>query len=448
MNSEYGNFMSVKSKKELKRIMRSELCNRCGTCVALSDGKIAFRGKEKKYRPVMLENLSGPEADRILNACAGKTFFFPEYREHFYPHPAHYHTYIGPYEDLFIGHATDPEVRLKAGSGGLISAVLIYLLDKKLIDGAIVTRMSEKKPWLTEPFIASTREEILEAAQSKYIITSVNEILAESRHFTGSLAFVGLPGQVQSIRKLQKSQDKSVANIRYIFGPFYGNTLNFSSVTSFLRSYGEKDFMQIRRLWFRYGEWPGNMRVEMNNGKTYELKKFHANYLIPFHILKNSLFCTDLANEFTDISGGDAWSPEYEERGKGYSIIIPRSESGKAIIDEMVREGRLEITSCSEEKCITMHSHGYDFKKRGSFIRIGFRKLFFRPVPDYGYRLSGFPASRYLMECLISSLFLLLGSWPARRMSELFSPVFIGKIFEKTRSTWKNSTRTIKRKNL
>ena len=440
--------MSVKSKKELERIMGSELCNRCGTCVALSEGKIAFRGKEKKYRPRMLEELSGPQADRILNACAGKTFSFPAYRDHFYPDPAHYHPYIGPYENLFIGHSTDPEVRLNAGSGGILSAVLIYLLDKKMIDGAIVTRMSEEKPWLTEPFIAKTRDEILEAAQSKYIVTSVNEILTESRHFAGNLAFVGLPGQVQSIRKLQKSGDTSVANIRYIFGPFYGNTLYFSSVISFIRSYGEKNFRQIRRLWFRYGEWPGNMRVEMNSGKTYELKKFHANYLIPFHILKNSLFCTDLANEFTDISGGDAWSPKYEERGQGYSIIIPRSKSGKKIIDEMTREGRLEVLPCSEEESITMHSHGYDLKKRGSFIRIGFRKLFLRPVPDYGYRLSGFPASRYFMELLISSLFLLLGSWPARRIVELFKPEFIGRFFERTRTTWKKSTHSIKRKNL
>jgi coenzyme F420 hydrogenase subunit beta len=440
--------MSVKSKRELKRIMGSELCNRCGTCVALSEGKIAFTGKEKKYRPSMLENLSDPEADRILNACAGKTFSFPVHREHFYPDPAHYHPYTGPYENISIGHSTDPEVRLNAGSGGILSAILIYLLDKKMISGAIVTRMSAEKPWLTEPFIARTREEILEAAQSKYIITSVNEILSESRQFMGSLAFVGLPGQVQSIRKLQKAGDPAIANIRYIFGPFYGNTMYFSSVKSFIRSYGEKDYRQIRRLWFRYGEWPGNMRVEMNSGKTYELKKFHANYLIPFHILKNSLFCTDLANEFTDISGGDAWSPKYEERGQGYSIIIPRSKAGKGIIDDMIREGRLEVLPCSEEESITMHSHGYDFKKRGSFIRIGFRKILFRPVPDYGYRLSHFPTSRYFMEILISGLFLLLGTGIARRIVELFRPSFIGRLFEKTRTTWKKSTHSIKRKNL
>ena len=96
--------------------------------------------------------------------------------------------------------------------------------------------MSHEKPWLTEPFIATTKEEVLEAAQYKYILTSVNEILEQVAAFKGSLAYVGVPGQVQSIRKLQKSGDPAVAPISYIFGPFYGNTLHFSSIKSFLRS--------------------------------------------------------------------------------------------------------------------------------------------------------------------------------------------------------------------
>ena len=95
-----------------------------------------------------------------------------------------------------------------------------------------------------------------------------------------------------------------------------------------------------------------------------------------------------------------------------------------------------------------MHSHGYDLKKRGSFIRIRMRKIFLKQVPDYGYSLSGFPLSRYFMEFLISSLFLILGTWPARRMVELLNPSYIGRLFERSRDKWKKSTRSIKRKNL
>lgn len=428
--------------------MRSELCNRCGSCVGLSGDRIRFGDREGKYLPEIREELSDAEYDRIWNACTGGRFDFPAMRKQIFGDTPGVHLYMGPYRELCIGHATDPELREAGASGGILSAILIYLLEKGRIDGAVVTRMSRDKPWLTEPFIATSREAILEGAQSKYIITSVNEILGTIAEFDGNLAYVGLPGQVQSVRKLQQAGDPSVKNIKYIFGPFYGNTLHFSSVRSFLRSHGEKDHTRIRKLYFRYGEWPGNMRVEMDSGRVIELKKFHANYLIPFHIVRNSLYCTDFTNEFTDISGGDAWAPVYEERGKGFSLVIARSVAGRELLKEMEKEGWLDLTPVTEQECIDMHSHGYDFKKRGAFIRIRFRKLLGKNIPDYGYELKGFPFSRFLMELVISALFLVLGTGPARWMVERFSPEFIGRLFERSRTRWKRSTRRIKRNEL
>ncbi len=428
--------------------MRSELCTRCGSCVGLSDGAIRFINREGTYLPVIEGSLSEDRYERIWNACPGRYFSFPVHREQFFGDTPKFHPYTGPYHGLYIGHALDPEIRRTGASGGILSAILIYLLEEKRIDGAVITRMSKEKPWLTEPSIATSRKEILEGAQSKYILTSVNEILDRSAGFPGRLAYVGLPAQVQSIRKLQKAGDPSVKNIRYVFGPFYGNTLHFSSVKSFLRSYGEKDHRKIRKLWFRYGEWPGNMRVEMESGRVIELKKFHANYLIPFHIVRNSLYCTDFTNEFTDLSGGDAWAPVYEERGKGYSLVIPRSETAMQLLEEMQAGGWLHLQETSEKECIDMHSHGYDFKKRGAFIRIRLRRWRFGRIPDYGYTLKGFPLKRWLMEIIISSLFVVLSTRPARWAVEQFSPAFIGRIFEKSRTLWKRSTHHIKRNQL
>ncbi|HOI31928.1 MAG TPA: Coenzyme F420 hydrogenase/dehydrogenase, beta subunit C-terminal domain, partial [Bacteroidales bacterium] len=293
-----------------------------------------------------------------------------------------------------------------------------------------------------------TPEEVLLGAQSKYIISSTNDILPEIEAFDGKLAYVGLPGQIQSIRKLQRMKHPSVKNISYIFGPFYGNTLHFSSVHSFLKTHGEKDYHNITKLYFRYGEWPGNMRVELKSGRVIELKKFHANYLIPFHILRNSLYCTDLTNEFTDISGGDAWAPVYEERGKGFSMVISRSKKGDDLLNEMIDAGWLSFDEISEQEAITMHSHGYDFKKRGGFIRIKFRKWIGKSIPDFGYEVKDFPLSRYLMELIISSLFIFMSTGFARWLIEQFSPKFVGGIFEKTRTIWKKSTHKIKRKDL
>ncbi|NOU45793.1 MAG: hypothetical protein HOO86_01880 [Bacteroidales bacterium] len=438
----------MKSIESLQQVMNSHLCNRCGSCVGLSDGKIRFTNKTGNYTPKIFEPIDDQLADTLWQACSGKNFNFPEFQKRLFPDVQHFHNFIGAYQRIGIGFAKDQEIREKGASGGIITAVLIWLLDKKMIDGAVVLGMDAKEPWLTQAFIATSREQILEAAQSKYIISSTNDILPQIEAFKGNLAFVGLPGQVQSIRKLQQIGHVSVQHIKYIFGPFYGNTLHFSSIKSFLKTYKADTYENITKLYFRYGEWPGNMRIELKSGRVIELKKFHANYLIPFHILRNSLYCTDFTNEFTDLSGGDAWAPVYEERGKGFSMIISRSEKGDEILSRMVADGAIEFNQIEENEAIDMHSHGYDFKKRGSFIRIKFRKWLGKSIPDYGYEIKGFTFSRYFMELIISTMFILMGTSIARWTVEQFSPKFIGNMFERTRTLWKKSTHNIKRNEL
>lgn len=437
----------MRKPENLDEVIRHGLCNRCGSCVGLAGGRIVFDDRTGRYLPVIREPLDEATSKLVWEACSGKGFDFPKQKVSVFG-DSRGHLFIGHYEKIYIGYSKDPEIRLNAASGGIISNILIWLLVKKMIDGAVVLGMSEDEPWLAKPFIATTKEDILKAAQSKYIIGPVNEILPEIGKFKGVLAYVGLPGQVHSIRLLQQMNYASVRNIKYIFGPFYGNTLHFSSVKSFLRSFGVKDHTLIRKLYFRYGEWPGKMRVELKDGRIFELPKFHANYLIPFHILKNSLLCTDLTNEFTDISGGDAWAPVYEERGKGFSMVISRSEAGEDILQKMQLEGSLELNPIGEQDAVEMHSHGYDLKKRGAFIRMKYRSWLGKPNPDYGYQLKGFPLSRYLMEIVIDALFLIAGTGFSRWVAEKIPPQTLGNIFEKARKFWKKSTYKIKREKL
>jgi coenzyme F420 hydrogenase subunit beta len=440
--------MSVRSIDKLRFIMQSHLCTRCGSCVGLSEGKIIFKDREGQYRPHILTEPSEEQSGRLLNACPGKDFDYKHFRELFYKDAPEFHVYTGPVVSINIAYSNDQLIRTTGASGGMISAILIWLLQNGRIDGAVVTGMSEEKPWLTRSYIATTPDQILEAAQSKYIITSVNEILPDIEAFNGRLAYVGLPAQVQSIRKLQAAKDPSVKNIQYILGPFYGNTLHFSSIRYFLESYNIKDYQNISKLYFRHGEWPGNMRIEMNDGRVVQLPKFHANYLIPFHIMVNSLLCTDLSNEFTDISGGDAWAPKYEERGKGFSMVIARSAKGNKILNEMYASGAIDLMPITIDEAITMHSHGYDLKKRGTFIRFKFRKWLGLTNPDYGYEIKGFPISRYFMEFAIDALFLIAGTATARWLVAQLPPAFIGNVFERVRNIWKKATFGIKRDNL
>ena len=194
----------MRKPDKIQEVVRSGLCNRCGSCVGLSDGKVVFSDRTKKYLPVFEDKSDDFLNVELMKYCSGKGFDFPAQNKRIYGDKGKHSIFTGSYRNIYIGHTTDEGVRRNGASGGILSAILIWLLEKGKIDGAVTLGMSKEEPWLTRPFIATTREEILEAAQSKYILSSTNEILPEIATFNGKLAYVGLPGQVQSIRLLQE----------------------------------------------------------------------------------------------------------------------------------------------------------------------------------------------------------------------------------------------------
>ncbi len=432
-------------QEKLQEVIDKGLCTRCGSCVGLSGGRIHFADKTGAYLPVIDEKLPEDLSAEIWKACSGKEVDFPALNDFSFKGEAENHKYIGTYRGLYIGYSKNENLRRSGGSAGVITNTLIWLLKNKRIKGAVVLGMSKEEPWMNKPYIATTPEQVLQAAQSKYTISSVNEILPEIEKFDGDLAYVGLPCQVHSIRKMQAEGNPSVKNIKYIIAPFCGLNLHFSSVVSFLHSNGQKDYHRIKDLQFRHGEWPGNMRVEMNNGKVIQLPKFHANYLIPFHMMKRCMLCIDAANEFADISVGDAWAPVYEERGKGFSFVIVRSEAGMQIAVQMQAENEIELQTIEIDQAVKMHSHMYDNKKRGAFIRISRAKV----KPDYNLPFpENIKFGRRLFESSLNFIFLILRTRFMIWLFEKLPQKFVGMVFDRFKVFWKKMTYSVKRREL
>jgi len=434
--------------EKLKRVVDNDLCTRCGGCVGLSQGKVKFRDELGECLPDLPGDLDEKLAERMWNSCSGEEVDFNGLNRFCFGDDAGRDPFMGHYEGIFIGNCTDPEVRKRSASGGILTSALIHLLGTGRIQGAVVTGMHAKQPWRPATIIATTEEEILQAAQSKYVITTPNTILPEVEKFDGRLAYVGLPCQVHSIRKLQMARDPSVAKIDYVLGPFCGNNLHYTSILSFLRSHGVRDYREVTKLAFREGEWPGKMRIELKSGRWFEIPKFHANYLIPFHIMTRCTICTDFTNEFTDLSGGDAWAPVYEERGKGFSLVITRSPKGRELAEEMKAGGAWELIPKTYREAVRMHSVAYDFKKRGAFIRLGWRKRSGKPVPDYNYEIRGFTGKRILMEAVIVTLLKIFRSPVSVWLCEKIPQPLMGWIFVRFRKFWRKITYKIKRENM
>ena len=224
--------------------------------------------------------------------------------------------------------------------------------------------------------------------------------------------------------------------------------MTFEAVRSYLRTQGVTDENQIADLSYREGEWPGNLYIRLQDGREFRVAKFYYNYLIPFYITRTTLFSVDFANELTDISVGDAWNPKYEAAGQGFSVVVARTPHGQQILQQMKADGALVLDETSEEDALGMHGHMIDFKKRGAFIRMLWRRATGKPVPEYGYRPANIALTRYAVEAVISGVFRVCGLPPVRWLAEQIPLGVLGPAFNTARKTWKGLSKPTKRAGL
>jgi coenzyme F420 hydrogenase subunit beta len=385
--------------------------------------------------------------DYALSCCPGHGIDYPALNEALFDRlPDNW--LAGNYRRLFLGYSALPDIRRQGASGGVITQILVDLLEQGQIDGAVVVRQGSPRPWEAEPIIATTVDDIRACSQSIYRPVPVNTLLAETSRFDGRLAYVGLPDQVASLRKLQQIGHPGALKVDYMLGPYTGTNMYFGAIESFLRSNGVRSVEEIVRLRYRDGEWPGHLSITLQDGRTLKAEKFHYNYLIPFYVTRATLLSVDFTNELTDISVGDAWHPRFETLGEGFSVVIARSERGEQLLQSMQQRSLLELDPLEAAEAFSMHGHMLDFKKRGSFIRIGWRRALGRPVPDYGYRPRRLTLTRKLVELIISGLFAICGTRSAHFAVHLIPIKILGPLFDTLRKTWKNLSKPVKRKGL
>lgn len=423
-------------------ILQPGLCTQCGTCVGLSKGLLEFQERTGVPIPTRTTKLGSLHRE-CYDACPARFCSYPALNKFtFQKIPENWLS--GVVNTSYIAHAQDEDIRRNGASGGVITATLIHLLETKQITGAICLRLGKSFPHKAEPIIARTREEIMSCAQSIYSVTPVNTILDQLENEKGPLAYVGLPDQVASVRKLQMMNHPDAKKIKYIMGPYMGTQMYFEAIRSFLRSHSVKSEEEIISLKYRAGEWPGHLEIKLKDGRVLTAEKFYYNYLIPFFIASSSLQLVDFTNELTDISVGDAWSPQYEQQGKGFSVVLARSAVGNKIMREMQQQQKLVLEEIPLAKALDMHGHMLDFKKRGSFIRNSWKKV----KPEYSYFPRHIPFSRKIVERLLQLVFVTASMAWSRWLVEHLPLRIVGPLFNTMRKYWKSVSKPTKRKGL
>lgn len=352
----------------LKReVIEKELCTRCGSCLAICHNDCLKM--DGNLYPFLDDPVDCDNCGLCFKVCPGREVNFQKLNLQIFGGRTDSDKFMGIYNNLAIGYAKDPNIRKRGASGGVVTAILLYAIENSIVNGAIIVRQDRKKPWLSKVAVARTKDELINAAQSKYTFVPVNSILSKLKE-NEQYILVGLPCQVHGFRKMERCDKSITKKIKTVIGLYCGNNLEKTALYSLLRKLGIKDTKGIQSLEYRAGKWPGGFQVNLKNDKTYFIDKFVFNYLTPLYTPLRCFMCIDLANELSDIAIGDAWLPWLTRSKDGWSLIVSRTENGKALIKDATNKGYIRCKTINYSDAVLSHSHGFDFKKVGARLRI------------------------------------------------------------------------------
>lgn len=360
--------------KMISQIVKKSLCTGCGTCVGMCE-QFAIEMIKNVTEGIYVPTLDGKKCNQCgicLKVCPGNEIDIEHFNIKLYGKKPE-NVFTGNYINCYSGHSTNYDVRYNSSSGGLVTQLLIFALESGIIDGVLVTRMNKNNPLDPEPFIATKRDEIIEASKSKYCPVPTNIAIREILDSDMQLAVVGLPCHIHGFRKAEQLSKKLDKQIVLHIGIFCAYTINFNG-TDFLLEWSNIEKNRVEKLAYRGNGWPGAMSIKIKNNENLisipsqlYWGRFFGDYgFAP----KRCLACSDVMCELSDISFGDAWLPEFSKDKCGTSIIVARTEYGKQILQNAHLAGVINLNEIPIDSVIQSQQNILYFKKKNIKARL------------------------------------------------------------------------------
>lgn len=366
----------------LENTVNSNLCVGCGICAGIcpNNSLEMIINQRGCYVPKLVNDCTNCKL--CINACPGDSMNFIELNEFIFNKKPR-DVLLGNFIECYTGYSNDEKIRFESTSGGLITSLLIFAFEKGLIDGALVTRMSNKDVLKTESFIARSKEDLFSASGSKYAPMEISEAIKQLLNEKGKFAVVGLPCHINGIRKAEMKNKKLKDKIVLHLGLFCSHTVSFLGTEFQLHKNNIKK-KEVINLTYRDCGWPGGTSITLKNGNKKFIPQFDWFALYKYFFVPSScLLCSDETCELADISFGDAWLPEITAIDKvGSSVAISRTVMGESFLMGANNEGALTIKKINAEKIIESQMQPLFFKKKNLGARLVMLKLLHKKIPN------------------------------------------------------------------
>jgi coenzyme F420 hydrogenase subunit beta len=337
-------------------IVANGLCTGCGICQAIAGPKsIEMRMSAEGYlRPVTLKALQAGSEQEIKEVCPGASVQPP-------PSNGEYHTIWGALKSVTTGHAKDPQVHRQGSSGGVISAVAIYLLETKKVDFVAQISASSSKPLENQLQLSLTRDDVIRAAGSRYAPSAPLAQLADLLAMNKRFALIGKPCDIAALRRYLSTRPEARQSVPYLLSFMCAgipSQLGTDEVVQRMGSSKEK----VVTFRYRGDGWPGMTRAVERDGSSFEMD-YNTSWgeILGKHLQFRCKICADGTGESADIVCADAWYgkdgyPDFSER-EGRSLILARTTEGESLLAELVAAAAIQRESLPVEDIALMQPY-------------------------------------------------------------------------------------------
>lgn len=335
----------------IDKIVKNGLCLGCGLCSSVLGEKEC---KMKLFKngfnyPVVDKN----KDDHIIRELC------PGIRVHDYKK----HGLWGHVEKVAEAWSKDSYLRFKSASGGVSSALALYLIEKHIVDGILQVGVKDNSFLYNELKVSKNKEDIIKNAQSRYApaltLSSLKQILDSSM---SNYAFIGKPCDIAAINNFKRLYPEYAGRIKYTISIFCAGMPSYKASEKLWEQSGRSD----NPVYLKYrGEgWPGNFKAVWKDGDTYEISYNDSwGKVLNRHLAYRCKICPDGIGLLADISVGDSWNtkngyPDFTDK-EGRNFCFIRTERGGELFSSALNAGYIDSRVFNMESVKNMQSYQY-----------------------------------------------------------------------------------------
>lgn len=364
---------------DVSKVPTDNLCISCGICKGVCPNKaIDFVWSSGIYTP-KVEQEKCNNCGICMSVCPGRGIDYLRLWEKNDAMPNN--PYIGGYKGVFNAQTKDEEILQASTSGGIVTTLIKYLLDKKIYDVAFLPIEQCTGKMISSHCIENT-ENICKTCKSRYVPIEQSEAVKYIIHnrekkviLTGTSCFI--QGIVKLIEKFKLNRNNLL-----LIGLFCDRNMNYNVFHYFSDYIAENG--KLKTLVYRSkacGGWPGNICLELEDGSRKEVNSLERIRVKDYFQLERCLYCLDKLNQFADISVGDNYTNENDD-AKGTSSVIIRTVLGGIVWREgshLFQVWDTSMDKIEKSQLISDRKKNYylgELKRRSSSILLDVSKEF------------------------------------------------------------------------